>query len=304
VHAARGVARAEPPPLDASAAAALLLPAADETPRASAKWRRVALEDGDSFWHHPATDVSAYELPPGAATACGWRHRQGKGLWAHGESGATSPRPPPADAGEAEAIIAAHRAAMAAAAAGHGAPPPAPANSARFAPADGAPPRGAPAAPPSAVAALLERRTPRASAATTSRHREGGRGASELSHRGAARVLSKAEALAASRSAVVKARAARAFEGGGPMTPFFAAMLVQLRWRQLRANRTQRLWKNVAALDGGGGKMEAGGSHQADVPLGGGWVQRFSRITGDGFYFHKESGRSQWELPLRAIAPP
>jgi hypothetical protein len=56
------------------------------------------------------------------------------------------------------------------------------------------------------------------------------------------------------------------------MTPLFAAMLVQLRWRQLRANRTQRLWKHVAALDGGG-RLQAAEGHQADVQVGGGWVQ-------------------------------
>jgi hypothetical protein len=159
------------------------------------------------------------------------------------------------------------------------------------------------------VAAPLEPRAPRAFAAAGSRRRWGGRvagaagGASELPQRAAARALSKAEVLAATRRAVAKARVARGFEGGGPMSPSFAAMLLQLRWRQLRANRMQRLWKNVAALDGGGGKMEAAGSQQADVQLVGGWVRRFSRITGDSFYFHKESGRSQWESPPGAIPP-
>jgi hypothetical protein len=300
LHGTLGVTRAEPPPLDA---AALPPPPAAAAPqaRASAKWRRVEHEDGDFFWHHPPTETSAYELPQGAATECGWRHRAAKGVWAHKPSGATSPCPPPADVGAAEAIIAAHRAAVVAAAAVGGAAAAAGAAEAASAAA------AAPAAPTkgaqsSAVTALLERRTPRAAAAS-GRHRwsgggggGGGSGATGLSQRGAARVLSKAEVLAATRSKVVKARVARAFEGG-PMTPFFAAMLVQLRWRQLRANRTKRLWKNVAALDGGGGKLQAAGSHQADVELHSGWTQRSSRITGELYYFHKESGRSQWEKP-------
>ena len=66
--------------------------------------------------------------------------------------------------------------------------------------------------------------------------------------------------------------------------------------RGVRAAAVDAAGGRVAALDGGG-RLQAAEGHQADVQVGGGWVRRFSRITGEAFFYHKASGRSQWEAP-------
>ena len=63
-------------------------------------------EDGDVFWHCPATSQSEYVLPTSATTSCGWSFNASLQRWEHAASGAASASPPPLDEAEAGALIA------------------------------------------------------------------------------------------------------------------------------------------------------------------------------------------------------
>jgi hypothetical protein len=129
------VASAKPAPAPASlaraaAAAALLaqwwrrrraalLPR--ESAAARAQWRRWVDSDGDCFWHQPSSGASAWEVPRGGDTACGWRWvgsgSGSGGTWMHGPSQCVSEVPPPRSEASAAALIERHERAAAAAAA-------------------------------------------------------------------------------------------------------------------------------------------------------------------------------------------
>ena len=84
------------------------------------------------------------------------------------------------------------------------------------------------------------------------------------------------------------------------MTKVHAAMLLQLRWRHFKALRVKSLCKKVNLLNAGKAKGAAEdhyGEGHGDVLLGGGWVKRTSKKTGEAYYLHTESGKSQWEAP-------
>jgi hypothetical protein len=62
-----------------------------------------------AYWHHPHTGASAWTLPPGAHTACGWAQElqvDTEPLWRHLESGALCTAPPPAGEQERHAVTA------------------------------------------------------------------------------------------------------------------------------------------------------------------------------------------------------
>jgi hypothetical protein len=72
-------------------------------------WRRHRDAEGDLFWVADIPDGvggcevhSAWDLPVGAETSCGWQHCEENGLWCHTESGAVSQDPPELDPGRAE----------------------------------------------------------------------------------------------------------------------------------------------------------------------------------------------------------
>lgn len=56
----------------------------------------------------------------------------------------------------------------------------------------------------------------------------------------------------------------------------------------------------MAAVGGAGG----GATHAADAPLPPGWSKQVSAKTGQVFYYHKESGVSQWTPPAAGAATP
>lgn len=94
-----------------------LLPPPPQPPDSSSSnppsdlWVRHKDEDGDEYWHHPATGVSAWEVPYGGSTECGWAWEEvawGEGGWVHEVSGARTGVSPPASLGEAEGIVMAH----------------------------------------------------------------------------------------------------------------------------------------------------------------------------------------------------
>ena len=56
-------------------------------------WDSFTDDDGDSFWYSSELGISAWNLPPGAITSCGWRYEGG--VWKNTLSGAISDTPPP-----------------------------------------------------------------------------------------------------------------------------------------------------------------------------------------------------------------
>ena len=58
-------------------------------------WERIHdPQDGDTYWHNALTGESVWELPSGAATACGWRHDAAAGIWRNAATGAVSTSAP------------------------------------------------------------------------------------------------------------------------------------------------------------------------------------------------------------------
>jgi len=58
----------------------------------SPAWGSFTDDDGDTFWYNSELGISAWELPPGAITSCGWRHEGG--VWKNTLNGAISDTPP------------------------------------------------------------------------------------------------------------------------------------------------------------------------------------------------------------------
>ena len=73
-------------------------------PITSSTWERFTSE-GESWWFCEATDESAWELPPGAVTSCGWLHFKSEGVWRHFPSGLTSNLPPSLNEAKVNAVI-------------------------------------------------------------------------------------------------------------------------------------------------------------------------------------------------------
>ena len=67
-------------------------------PEQPAVWERVTPENPlePPYWHQRSTGESAWTLPPGAQTSCGWRHQGELQQWHHAETGAVSLAPPSA----------------------------------------------------------------------------------------------------------------------------------------------------------------------------------------------------------------
>jgi len=255
--------------LDEDAANALIAAAAPHPPldlvvkegRAQGDlWERAHdSADGDRFWHLPSQGISLYELPLEAQTQCGWYHSLEEGVWVHAPSEATSLSPPSLFVEEADALIQRH----------------------------------------------LECTTPRSISL-----KGGGRGGmhggsiaetpSSKSLSLTKRAMTVQEKLGAATKAASRASIIKAFSQRAAMTELDAATLLQVRWRRLKANRSKSLWKKIHALEEKK-RLEAGGgsgAHQVqdnDIPEG--WEMRVNNMTGDVFFFHPASGKSQWEKP-------
>ena len=84
-------------------------------------WERVECEGNqEAYWHQRASGESAWELPSGAATTCGWQHSVETGQWRHAASGAATATPPPLDAPAPLDEAAAQRRPAEVAGSGHG----------------------------------------------------------------------------------------------------------------------------------------------------------------------------------------
>lgn len=273
IHLPSGAVSQTPPPLDEDAANAIIAAAAaaaktllqpldlvveEGQAQQGAQWERVHdSSDGDRFWHLPSQGISLYELPLDAQTKCGWYHPPEEGVWVHDPSGATSPSPPSLIVEEADALIQKH----------------------------------------------LESGAPR-----VIRRKGGGKGGVHLggnteepqkSLSVTMRAMTVQEKLGAANKAAARASIIKAFSQRTAMTKLEAATLLQVRWRRLKASRSKTLWKKIHALEMKK-KLEAGEGgahhhHDSDIPEG--WERRTNNMTGDVFFFHPVSGKSQWEKP-------
>ena len=131
--------------------------------------------------------------------------------------------------------------------------------------------------------------------------------AQQGSERGGSRLRSAQESVAAARAAVHVADALRGMQGArAPMTELQAATALQLRWRQLRANKTRNHWRKIVAFETRnglkGGAGGAGGAVEDELVGEEGWVRRKNRLTGKVYYLHPGLGLAQWEPPGEALA--